>query len=189
MGQAKSAGLHTTSLKDLAGITGGTLNEFRVRANYRPTAKFSISASETWDRFRLPLPNGNFSGSVGKLAGKLFLYPLFDFHESDSGDTSNTQRSVPCSLEVQLPPRQRSLHHLQRRNAIRQHRPANPPQVRETASRSIHVFVATVRGGRGYVQIRRMISQTRKAKSLLTSIFLPVAVLPGGASPRAASDF
>jgi len=25
---------------------------FGVRANYRPTAKFSISASETWDRFR-----------------------------------------------------------------------------------------------------------------------------------------
>src|SRR5258708_33813836 len=43
------------------GYYGGTLNEFRVRANYRPTAKFSISVSETWDRFRLPLPNGNFS--------------------------------------------------------------------------------------------------------------------------------
>src|SRR5260370_6996525 len=35
------------------GYYGGTLNEFRVQANYRPTAKFSISASETWDRFRL----------------------------------------------------------------------------------------------------------------------------------------
>jgi hypothetical protein len=43
------------------GYYGGTLNEFRVRVNYRPTAKFSISASETWDRFHLSLPNGNFS--------------------------------------------------------------------------------------------------------------------------------
>ncbi len=43
------------------GYYGGTLNEFRVQANYRPTAKFSISASEAWDRFRLPLLNGNFS--------------------------------------------------------------------------------------------------------------------------------
>ncbi len=39
------------------GYYGGSLNEFRVRANYRPTAKFSISAF----RFRLQLPNGNFS--------------------------------------------------------------------------------------------------------------------------------
>jgi hypothetical protein len=38
-----------------------TLNEFRVQGNYRPTAKFSISASEVWDRFRLPLMNGKFS--------------------------------------------------------------------------------------------------------------------------------
>ena len=29
------------------GYYGGSLNEFRVRANYRPTAEFSISASET----------------------------------------------------------------------------------------------------------------------------------------------
>ena len=41
------------------GYYGGTLNEFRVRVNYRPTAKFSIFASETWDRFRLPVPLEN----------------------------------------------------------------------------------------------------------------------------------
>jgi hypothetical protein len=51
------------------GYYSGTLNEFRVRANYRPTAKFSISASETWDRFRLPLPNGNFSVVLASLQG------------------------------------------------------------------------------------------------------------------------
>src|SRR5579859_2548 len=51
------------------GYYDGSLNEFRVRANYRPTAKFSISASETWDRFRLPLPNGNFSVVLASLQG------------------------------------------------------------------------------------------------------------------------
>src|SRR6266566_1985354 len=51
------------------GYYGGTLNEFRLRANYRPTAKFSISASETWDRFRLPLPNGNFSVVLASVQG------------------------------------------------------------------------------------------------------------------------
>src|SRR5258705_2859733 len=43
------------------GYYDGTLNEFRVRANYRATEKFSVSASETWDRFLLPLSNGNLS--------------------------------------------------------------------------------------------------------------------------------
>lgn len=33
------------------GYYGGTLNEPRVRLNYRPTAKFSVSASGTWDKF------------------------------------------------------------------------------------------------------------------------------------------
>jgi len=47
----------------------GQENKFRVRANYRPTAKFSISVSETWDRFRLPLPNGNFSVALASLQG------------------------------------------------------------------------------------------------------------------------
>jgi hypothetical protein len=42
------------------GYYGGTLNELRVRANYQATTKFSVSASETWDRFRLPLQNGRF---------------------------------------------------------------------------------------------------------------------------------
>jgi hypothetical protein len=41
------------------GYYAGTLNEFRVQANYRATENFSISASETWDRFRLPLLNGH----------------------------------------------------------------------------------------------------------------------------------
>jgi threonine dehydrogenase-like Zn-dependent dehydrogenase len=51
------------------GYYGGTLNEFRVRVNYRPTAKFSVSAAETWDRFRLPVPNGNFSVVLASLPG------------------------------------------------------------------------------------------------------------------------
>ena len=40
------------------GYYGGSLNECRAQANYRATEKFSISASQTWDRFRLPLLNG-----------------------------------------------------------------------------------------------------------------------------------
>ncbi len=59
------------------GYYGGTLNEFRVRANYRPTAKFSISVSETWDRFRLPLPNGKFSVVLASLQGNYSFSRFF----------------------------------------------------------------------------------------------------------------
>ncbi len=89
------------------GYYGGTLNEFRVRVNYRPTAKFSVSASETWDRFRLPLPNGNFS------ARKLFVQSLLDLHQSHTGGhVEYPGRQRQCPLAIQLPPRQRPLHHL-----------------------------------------------------------------------------
>jgi hypothetical protein len=61
------------------GYYAGTLNEFRVQANYRATEKFSISASETWDRFRLPLPNGNFSVVLGSLQGNYSFNPFLTF--------------------------------------------------------------------------------------------------------------
>src|SRR6516162_4952713 len=70
---------------------GGTLNEFRVRVNYRPTTKFSISASETWDRFRLPLPNGNSSIVLASLQGNYSFNRFLTFTSVIQLDTSNTQ--------------------------------------------------------------------------------------------------
>jgi len=81
------------------GYYGGTLNEFRVRANYRPTAKFSISASRPGIRFRLPLPNGNFSVVLAKLAGKLLLHRFLTFTSLLQMDTSNTQ-AVSANLRL-----------------------------------------------------------------------------------------
>src|SRR6266481_8903321 len=43
----------------------GHLNEARVRATYRANERLSFSFSEEWDRFRLPVPGGNFSVVVG----------------------------------------------------------------------------------------------------------------------------
>jgi hypothetical protein len=37
----------------------GTLNESRIRGNYRPTPKVSLAGVETWDRFRLGGKNYN----------------------------------------------------------------------------------------------------------------------------------
>ncbi len=72
------------------GYYGGSLNEFRVRANYRPTTKFSISVSETWDRFRLPLPNGNFSVVLASLQGNYSFNRFLTFTSLIQMDTSNT---------------------------------------------------------------------------------------------------
>jgi hypothetical protein len=68
---------------------GGNLNEFRVRANYRPTAKFSISASQTWNRFRLP--QGNFSVDLASLQGSYSFSRFLTLSSTLQMDTANTQ--------------------------------------------------------------------------------------------------
>ena len=115
------------------GYYGGTLNEFRVRANYRPTAKFSISASETWDRFRLPLPNGNFSVVLASLQGNYSFTRFLTFTSLIQVDTSNTQ-SVSANLRLRYNYRPDSdlyvIYNVGTQFASIA--PANPPQVRET---------------------------------------------------------
>jgi hypothetical protein len=115
------------------GYYGGTLNEFRVRANYRPTAKFSISASETWDRFRLPLTNGNFSVVLASLQGNYSFNRFLTFTSVVQMDTSNTQ-AVSANLRLRYNYRPDSdlyiIYNVGTQFASIA--PANPPQVRET---------------------------------------------------------
>jgi hypothetical protein len=115
------------------GYYGGTLNEFRVRANYRPTAKFSISASETWDRFRLPLPNGNFSVVLASLQGNYSFNRFLTFTSLIQVDTSNNQ-AVSANVRLRYNYRPDSdlyiIYNVGTQFASIA--PANPPQVRET---------------------------------------------------------
>jgi hypothetical protein len=115
------------------GYYGGTLNEFRVRANYRPTAKFSISASETWDRFLLPLANGNFSVVLASLQGNYSFNRFLTFTGLIQMDTSNTQ-AVSANLRLRYNYRPDSdlyiIYNVGTQFASIA--PANPPQVRET---------------------------------------------------------
>ncbi len=112
---------------------GGTLNEFRVRANYRPSAKFSISASETWDRFRLPQSNGNFSVVLASLQGNYSFNRFLTFTSLIQMDTSNTQ-AVSANLRLRYNYRPDSdlyiIYNVGTQFASIA--PANPPQVRET---------------------------------------------------------
>jgi hypothetical protein len=115
------------------GYYGGNLNEFRVRANYRPTAKFSISASETWDRFRLPLPNGNFSVVLVSLQGNYSFTRFLTFTSLIQVDTSNAQ-AVSANVRVRYNYRPDSdlyiIYNIGTQFASIA--PANPPQIRET---------------------------------------------------------
>ncbi len=115
------------------GYYGGTLNEFRVRANYRPTTKFSVSASETWDRFRLPLPNGNFSVVLASLQANYSFNRFLTFTSLIQMDTSNTQ-AVSANLRLRYNYRPDSdlyvIYNVGTQFASIA--PANPPQIRET---------------------------------------------------------
>jgi hypothetical protein len=115
------------------GYYGGTLNEFRVQVNYRPTAKFSVSASETWDRFRLPVSDGNFSVVLMSLQGNYSFSRFLTFSSLIQMDTSNTQ-AVSANLRLRYNYRPDSdlyiIYNVGTQFASIA--PANPPQVRET---------------------------------------------------------
>jgi len=59
--------------------------------NYRATTKFSVSTSSTWDRFRLPLPNGNFSIVLASLQANYSFNRFLTLTSVIQLDTSNTQ--------------------------------------------------------------------------------------------------
>jgi hypothetical protein len=115
------------------GYYDGTLNEFRVRANYRPATKFSVSVSSTWDRFRLPLPNGNFSVVLASLQGNYSFNRFLTFTSLIQMDTSDTQ-AVSANLRLRYNYRPDSdlyiIYNVGTQFASIA--PANPPQVRET---------------------------------------------------------
>src|SRR5438309_10166684 len=69
------------------GYYGGKLNEFRVRANYRPTARFSASLIQTWNRFRLP--QGDFSVDLASLQGNYSFSRFLTLSSTIQMDTAN----------------------------------------------------------------------------------------------------
>jgi uncharacterized protein DUF5916 len=115
------------------GYYSGTLNEFRVRVNYRPNTKFSISASETWDRFRLPLPNGIFSVVLASLQGNYSFNRFLTFTSLIQMDTSDAQ-AVSSNLRLRYNYRPDSdlyiIYNVGTQFASLA--PANPPQIRES---------------------------------------------------------
>jgi hypothetical protein len=69
----------------------GSLNEARVRATYRANERLSFSFSEEWDRFRLPVPGGDFSVVVGGFQTNYSFSRFLTFSALVQMDTANTQ--------------------------------------------------------------------------------------------------
>jgi len=69
----------------------GHLNEARVRATYRANERLSFSFSEEWDRFRLPVPGGNFSVLVGGFQTNYSFSRFLTLSALIQMDTANTQ--------------------------------------------------------------------------------------------------
>ena len=115
------------------GYYAGSLNEFRAQANYRATEKFSISASETWDRFRLPLLNGKFSVALASLQANYSFTRFLTLTSLIQMDTSNTQ-AVSANFRLRYNYRPDSDLYIiySVGTQFASIAPANPPQVRET---------------------------------------------------------
>jgi len=69
----------------------GHLNEARVRATYRANERLSFSFSEEWDRFRLPVPGGDFSVVVGGFQTNYSFSRFLTLSGLLQMDTANTQ--------------------------------------------------------------------------------------------------
>jgi len=115
------------------GYYGGTLNEFRVRTNYRPTAKFSVSTMATWNRFRLPLTNGTFSVVLTSLQANYSFTRFLTFTSLVQADTSNAQAiSANFRLRYNYRPDSDLYIIYNVGTQFASIAPANPPQIRET---------------------------------------------------------
>jgi len=115
------------------GYYGGTLNESRVQGNYRASSRLSIATSGTWDRFQLPVPNGNFSVVLASLQVNYSLNRFLTFTSLIQMDTSNTQ-AASANLRLRYNYRPDSDFYIIYNvgTQFASIAPANPPQVRET---------------------------------------------------------
>jgi hypothetical protein len=69
----------------------GNLNEVRVRGSYRPDERLSVSLMTQWDRFRLPVPGGNFSVVLAGLETDYAFSRFLSLSTIIQLNTSNTQ--------------------------------------------------------------------------------------------------
>jgi len=67
------------------------LNELRVRGTYRANERLSFSIGPQWNRFRLPIANGNFSVVFGALETDYAFSRFVSLSTILQVDTANAQ--------------------------------------------------------------------------------------------------
>src|SRR5258708_13142388 len=77
----------------------GRLNEARVRGTYRANERLSFALGEQWNRFRLPLPESNFSVLVGSFQTNYSFSRFLTLSSVIQMDTANTQ-AVSANLRL-----------------------------------------------------------------------------------------
>jgi len=90
-GSAEDRRLQVRLLERFGGYYNGHLNEARIRGTYRPNARLSFSLSEQWNRFRLPIPDGNFSVVFGSWQTDYAFSRFLVLSTILQMDTANTQ--------------------------------------------------------------------------------------------------
>ena len=68
----------------------GHLNEARVRETYRANQRLSFDVNEQWNRFQLPVPNGNFSVVLGGFQTNYSFSRFITLSTLFQIDTANT---------------------------------------------------------------------------------------------------
>ena len=77
----------------------GHLNEARVRWTYRPNERLSFDFSEQWNRFRLPIPGGDFSVVFGSFQTS---YSFSRFLSLSTLLQMNTANNQAASANIRL---------------------------------------------------------------------------------------
>ena len=77
----------------------GQLNELCLNTTYRVNKKLFIAAGPEWDRFRLPVPGGNFSVALGALETDYAFSRFLSLSSVLQVDTTNNQ-AVSANLRL-----------------------------------------------------------------------------------------
>jgi hypothetical protein len=90
-GSAQDRNFTWSLFERFGGYYNGSLNEARVRAMYRPSERLTLSLSQQWNRFRLPIADGNFSVVFGALETDYAFSRFLSLSTVLQIDTANTQ--------------------------------------------------------------------------------------------------
>ena len=90
-GSAEDKRLQLHFFERFGSYYNGDLNEARIRASYRPSERLSLSLSPQWNRFRLPIPGGNFSVVFGAVETDYAFSRFLSLSTILQVNTANTQ--------------------------------------------------------------------------------------------------